>query len=199
MNRTFIRTTARLTAALFLAVVLSVVFVTAQETQAPPPAGKKPAAKLAPGEALGLTPEQEKSLEEFRKARREEGRAFRDEMMKVREEMRELAKDPKANQAKIDALIDRSAQLRAGREKAAFRNRAERDKIFSPEQLEKMKAFRGRLMGRPGLAGPGRMGLGRVGMRGPGLGRFGGPRFGLRPFERLRALRHRQFLRWHRR
>lgn len=198
MNNTFIRTIVRLTAALFLAVVLSTAFVTAQETQAPPPPGKKPAAKMAPREALGLTPEQEKAIEGFRKARRDESRAFREEMLRARDEMRELAKDPKANQAKIDALIDRSAQLRAGREKAAFRNRAERDKIFTPEQLEKMKTFRGRLMGRAGLAGPGRMGLGRMGMRGPGMGRFGGPRFGVRPFERLRALRHRQLLRWHR-
>jgi hypothetical protein len=71
------------------------------------------------------------------------------------------------------------------------------EKIFTPEQLEKMKAFRARFEGRPGLPGPGRMGMGLMGFRGPGMGRFGGPGFGMRPMGRFRPLRHRPFF-WRR-
>jgi len=184
-------------AALFLAAVLAPAFAAAQEAQVPPP-GRKPMAKMAPREALGLTPEQQKSLEEFRTARREEGRAFREEMMKMRGEMRELAKDPKANEAKINGLIDRMAVRGAERAKMAFKNRAQMEKIFTPEQLEKLSAFRGRRMGRAGLAGPGRMGMGRVGMRGPDMGRFPGRRgLGMRPMGRFRPMNRRSFF-WRR-
>jgi Spy/CpxP family protein refolding chaperone len=191
MIKTIFRIAIRVTAAVFLAAVLIPAFVTAQETQAPPPAGKKPPVKIGPRESLGLTSEQEKALEEFRKVRRDESRAFRDEMQKMRGEMRELAKDPQANEAKIDGLIDKTTQLRAERAKAAFKHRVEAEKIFTPEQLEKMRAFRGRLMERPGMAGSGRMGFGRMGFRGPGMGRFMGPGFGMRPWGGHRPWRHR--------
>jgi Spy/CpxP family protein refolding chaperone len=181
----------------FVAALLLPALVAAQETKTPPPAANERPGRMLARETLDLTPEQEKALVEFRKARAEEGRVFRDEMTRLRAEMRELAKDPKANQPKLDALIDKTARLRAEREKAAFRNRTERDKIFTPEQLEKMKALRDRLANRPGMAGRGPMGFGRMGFRGPG--RFLGP--GSRPerMARLRALRHRPFLRrWRR-
>lgn len=189
------RSIVHLMAALFLAAVLAPAFLAAQEGQAPP-AGRRPAAKMAPREALGLTPEQEKSLEEFRKARREEGQAFREEMMKLRGEMRELAKDPAANEAKMNGLIDQMAKLGATRAKTALKNRGQLEKMFTPEQLEKLKTFRGRVMGRAGLAGPGRMGMGmgRMGMRGPGMGRFQGRRgFGLRSMGRFRPMNRRSF------
>jgi Spy/CpxP family protein refolding chaperone len=153
---------------------------------------------MGPREALGLSPEQEKALETFRKARMDESRAFREEMMKLRGEMRELAKDPKAGEAKINGLIDKTAQLRAERAKAAFKHRGEVEKIFTPEQIEKMKAFRGRLMNRQGMAGRGRMGFGRMGFRGPGMSRFIGPGVGRGPMGRFRSLRHRPFLWRHR-
>jgi len=190
----------RVTAALFLAAILAAAFITAQEAQAPPPAGKKPPVKMGPREALGLSPEQEKALETFRKARMDESRAFREEMMKLRGEMRELAKDPKAGEAKINGLIDKTARLRAERAKAAFKHRGEVEKIFTPEQLEKMRAFRGRLMDRPGMAGRGRMGFGRMGFRGPGMGRFRGPGFAHRRMGRFGAFPHRPFpgRRWRR-
>ncbi|MBE3124637.1 MAG: Spy/CpxP family protein refolding chaperone [Acidobacteria bacterium] len=181
----------RVTAAVFLAAILALAFITAQETPAPPPAGKKPPVKMGPRESLGLTAGQEKALEEFQKARRDESRAFRDEMQKMRGEMRELAKDPKANEAKIDGLIDKTAQLRAERAKAAFKHRGEVEKIFTPEQLEKMRAFRAQAMDRPEMAGRGRMGFGRMGFRGPGMGRFMGPGFGMRPGSGHRPWRHR--------
>ncbi|MBC7364388.1 MAG: periplasmic heavy metal sensor, partial [Candidatus Aminicenantes bacterium] len=48
-------------------------------------------------DALQLTPEQEKKLEEFRKARLKEARDFQEKMRNLREEFRKLAKDPKAD------------------------------------------------------------------------------------------------------
>ncbi len=86
-----------------------------------------------------------------------ERRAFREEMGRLRGEMRALAGDPKANQAKIDKLIDQRARLRAEREKSVLRARAQRDEIFTPGQREKIRAFRSGRQGRMGLAGPGRM------------------------------------------
>jgi len=186
----------RMTAAVFLAAIVAPAFITAQEAQAPPPGGKNPPAKMQSREALGLSPEQEKALETFRKARMDENRAFRDEMQKMRGEMRELAKDPKAGEAKINGLIDKTARLRAERAKAAFKHRGEVEKIFTPEQIEKMRAFRGRLMDRPGMAGRGRMGFGRMGFRGPGMGRFMGLGFGMRRMGRFGAFPHRPFPGW---
>jgi Spy/CpxP family protein refolding chaperone len=196
MNKTRSRTIVHLMAALFLAGVLVPAFVTAQEAQ-PPQAGRRPAAKMAPREDLGLTPEQQKSLQEFRKARMEEGRAFREEMMKMRGEMRELAKDPKANEAKINGLIDKMAKAGAERAKTAFKDRAQLEKIFTPEQLEKLKTFRNRRMGRAGLAGRGRMGMGRMGMPGRGMGRsFERPGLGMRPMGRFRRMNRMPFFWW---
>ena len=183
----------RVTASLFLAVILAAAFITAQEAQAPPPAVKKPPVKMGPRESLGLTAEQEKALETFRKTRMDENRAFREEMMKLRGEMRELAQDPKAGEAKMNGLIDKTAELRAERAKAAFKHGGEVEKIFTPEQLEKLKTFRARVMDRPGMAGRGRMGFGRMGFRGPGMGRLMGPGFGMRRMGRFGAFPHRPF------
>jgi Spy/CpxP family protein refolding chaperone len=180
--------------AIFVAAVLIPLFVAAQEAKTPPPAANERPGMMLARESLGLTPDQEKALEEFRKARLEESRTFREEITKIHTAMRELAQDPQANQTKIDALIDQAAALRAGKEKAAFRIRAERDKLFTPEQMEKMKAMRERFAGRAGLAGPGRMGIGRMGFRGPG--RFGRLGFGRGFMGRFRPLRHR--LHWRR-
>jgi len=187
-----------ITGAATLAVVAALLLpalAAAQETQAGPQATRERPGRMLAREALDLTPDQEKALEAFRRARTEEGRAFRDEMTKLRIERRELAKDPRANQAKIDALIDRTAKLRAEREKAAFRGRIERDKIFTPEQREKMKSFRERLANRPGRIGRGRMAAGRPGFGRPD--RFLGPGFRPERPARLRILRQRQlFRRW---
>ena len=179
--------------AVILSLALVAALAAAQDSQAPAQAAQAPVERLGPRQALGLTPDQEKALEEFRKARREESRAFRDEMMKVREEMRGLANDPQSNRAKIEALIDRTAKLRADREKAAFRAREERNRIFTPEQLDKLKAWRGRLADRRGLAARrGRAAYGPMGFRGPG--QVGGQRLGPGRMARLRALRHRALL-----
>ncbi|MCX6569259.1 MAG: Spy/CpxP family protein refolding chaperone [Candidatus Aminicenantes bacterium] len=186
----------RMTAVLFLTAILAAAFIMAQEAQAPAPGGKNPPARMRLREALGLSPEQEKALETSRKALMDENRVFREEMMKLRGEMRELAKDPEANEAKINGLIDRTAELQAERAKVAFKHRGEVKKIFTPEQLKKVEAFRARAMDRPGIPGHGRMGFGRMGFLGPGMGGFMGPGFGMRRMGRFGAFPHRRFPGW---
>lgn len=120
---------------------------------------------------LKLTPDQEKKLEEFRKARVKEQESFMDEMTKLRREMRDLMDNPKANQSKLEGLIDKMSKVRAEREKAALKNRLEWEKIFTAEQLEKIRSFRGGMMlgpmGRMGMRmAPGRFHMGRFGMFG---------------------------------
>ncbi len=136
-----------------------------------------PGMRMAARDALGITAEQEKKLEEFRKAGIEEGRAFREQMTKVREELDGLMKDPKANEAKINAAIDRMSKMHADRLKATVKSRAAWQAIFTPEQLEKMKGTREAFRGRPGMMmGRGGMAMGPMGMRGrfmgPGMGRW---------------------------
>ncbi|HYA49371.1 MAG TPA: Spy/CpxP family protein refolding chaperone [Burkholderiales bacterium] len=121
-------------------------------------------------ELFNITPEQEKQIREFREARLKERQAFRGQMTKMRIELGSLMKDPKANAAAINDLIDGMSRLRAERMKAAIRTRGEFEKIFTPEQLEKMKTQRRALVGR-------------LGFFGPRMGRFMGPMggWGMRP------------------
>ncbi len=185
MNR---RTLILLAAAGLIAAALTPILAPAQDKAQQAVPDKQ---QIGPGPLadLGLTPDQVKALEAFRQARAGERRAFRENMAKLGDEMRQLRQDPQASQGKIDALIDKRAGLMAQHEKDAFRARADRNKIFTPEQLGKLKAMRTRLAGRGPLAGMGR-GWGRG-------GRSFGPRAGFRSMGRWRALRHRNFLdRW---
>ncbi len=157
MKRTSGRTTIRTAVAALLAAAILGPLIAAQD---PPPPPGRPGPRAARAQTiadLGLTPDQVKALGEFRKARMSERRAFREEMGRLRGEMRGLTGDPNANQAKIDKLIDQRAKLRADREKGAMRARAERNKIFTPEQRDKIRAFRSGRAERMGPAGPGRM------------------------------------------
>lgn len=171
-------------AAAFLAAALLPALVAAQETEEPARPARPRLERMRPLADLALTPEQEKALEAFREARIKENEAFRREMFDLRSEMRALAGDPAANRAKIEALIDKTAGLRAEREKASLRAMAERDKIFTPEQLEKMKDVRG-LRGMRGMRGT----RGMAGMR--GQGRFMGFGSGQGRLAHPRGLRHR--------
>jgi hypothetical protein len=147
----------RLTAVVFLAAVLFPAFATPQDTPTAPRAVEKQAARGGLRGSLGLTPDQEKALQDLRQARMKEREAFRGEMARLR---------------------------------------AERNKIFTPEQLEKLKALRSRVAGRAALAGRGTMGGSRLGLRGPGRILRPGP--GLRRMARLRFLRQHPFFRWRR-
>jgi Spy/CpxP family protein refolding chaperone len=178
MRTRTVRTIVGAAAAACVAALIVPVLAAAQEAKpGAPPRPERPA-RLTAREALGLTPEQEKSLAEFRKARAEERRVFREGMSRIREEMRGFAGDTDADRAKIDGLIDKAARLRAEHAKAAFRSRAERNRIFSPEQREKLKAFREGFARGRGLRGRGSMGFGRAELRG---------------LARARAFRHRPF------
>jgi Spy/CpxP family protein refolding chaperone len=152
------RTSTLVAAGAALALIMLAAFVAAQEPAAQAPQAPARQPRLARAVAdLQLTPDQIKALEAFRKARTEERQAFRQEMDKLRTETRELARDPKADQARLDELIDRRAKLRAEHEKGALRARAERDKIFTPEQRDKIDAFRSARQGRMGIAARGRL------------------------------------------
>ncbi|MGD2244983.1 MAG: Spy/CpxP family protein refolding chaperone [Candidatus Aminicenantes bacterium] len=111
---------------------------------------------------LGLTPEQKAKLEEFRKSGREKSRAYREEMRKVRLEMREMMKDADANENEILRLYDQMAKLRAEQFRHSLQRSKEFRKILTPEQLEKLESARkrmsrignlqrGRFMGRRGF------------------------------------------------
>jgi Spy/CpxP family protein refolding chaperone len=122
---------------------------------------------------LELTPEQQSKFDGARKARQEGEKAFREEMSKLRPQLREAMKDPKADQNKIDGLIDRLSQVRAAQLKSLVRARKDLEKILTPEQLEKYREVRSRMGTRRGFDhdfGP------RRGMRhGRGPHSFGDP------------------------
>lgn len=127
--------------------VLLVAFIFTQANAQP----LKRMGKMGPGQgagyqvlkdALQLTPEQEKKLEEFRKARQAEAQAFQEKMRSMREEFRKLMKDSNADRKKMDSMIDEMARMKAERMKSALKNREEWRKIFTPEQLKKLDEYR---------------------------------------------------------
>jgi len=186
----------RFTTAAAIVGILFTGFVLAQEKPAAPappakakPAPQAPLAKMK--EALQVTPDQEAKLKAFREARRNENEAFAEQMRKSRGDLQSLRRDPKADPAKVNGLIDQIYKLQADRAKAGFRNGQDWQKIFTPDQLEKMKQGRNRLMGmglrRGRDMGPGvrrgmmlRRGMGsapRAPMMGPGMRRGFDQRF----------------------
>ena len=161
------------------------LFLTVGAYAQQPPAKPEKPAKPEPGprgplanlkDFLKLTPEQEAKLKDMQKARQDEQKAFRDEMQKLRGELNPLLKDPKADQNKINSLVDQIAKLGADRTKKVLANRNPLQKILTPEQLETLKNAPARMMGGRGM-GPGMQGM-RQGMgqgMGPGMGRGMGP------------------------
>ena len=99
---------------------------------------------------LDLTPEQKTKLEEFRKSRAEERQAHFEKMRALREDMREAMKDPEANEAKLNGLIDEMSKLRADRMKSGLARARETRKILTPEQREKLARLRDRMADRRG-------------------------------------------------
>ncbi len=204
------------------ATILLFAFGALAQEKAPAPVPGKPERPGLQGplarmkEALNITPEQEAKLKAFAQARQTENKAFTEQMKKLRDEMQVLRDDPKTDPNKVNALIDQQFRLQADRAKAMFKNQKEREKIFTPEQLDKIKAGRKMMMDR-GFGG-GRFGLGLGFGRGGGfgmmlrgrMGGFGGPfmrgrggmgRFGMmldgrmggfgRPFMRGRGMKGR--------
>ncbi len=165
--------------------IMGFLFLTVGAYAQQPPAKPEKPAKPEPGpraplanlkDFLQLTPEQEAKIKDMQKARQDEQKAFRDEMQKLRGELNPLLKDPKADQNKINSLVDQIAKLGADRTKKVLANRNPLQKILTPEQLEKLKNAPARMMGGRGM-GPGMQGM-RQGMAqgmGPGMGRGMGP------------------------
>jgi Spy/CpxP family protein refolding chaperone len=141
----------------------------AQEKPAPPAKpGQQAAAPAGPMQRLknwlNLTPDQESKLKEFQKARQDEQQAFGDQMKKLRDELAPLMKDSKSDTNKVNGLIDQISKLQADRMKKGVLNERNLEKVFTPDQLEKLKNT------RTGLRGLG-MGLQMgLGMRGMGMG-----------------------------
>jgi len=108
---------------------------------------------------LDLTPEQEAKLKDMRAAHFEESKALLEKLRQQREDLRLAMGDPKADQKKIEALVDEVHGLMAAQMKARLKFRKDMEKILTPEQLEKLKNARfrmekmrrgGRFMRRPG-------------------------------------------------
>ena len=100
---------------------------------------------------LELTSDQQAKFDEVRKARQDEAKAFREEMRKLRPQVREAVRDPKADQKTIDGLIDQLSQARAAHLKSMVRGRKEIEKILTPEQFEKYRKLRFRMGMRRGF------------------------------------------------
>lgn len=136
---------------------------------------------------LDLTAEQQARIEALRKANLGQRQARREEMNKMRDELRALRGEAQADPKRVEALIDSMSKLRADRMKSALQHRREMESILTPQQREKMAAFRGRVRG---LREAGRGYGSRVGRRGrdrsmrrpgPYLRRHHYLRFGFQP------------------
>lgn len=143
---------------------------------------------------LELTEEQKAKLEEFTKSAREKQKANFESMRKLQLEMREMMKDPDANEKEIFRLYEEMSKLRGDRFRDSFQRRKEFRKILTPEQLEKLDTFRkrigqrrnlmrGLIRGGTGFARHGHFSRhGRMGFGRRGITRFGGCRFMFRPW-----------------
>ena len=111
---------------------------------------------------LNLTKEQQDRLVDLRKRQYEETKPLRDEMYQKRQEMRDLYTNPAADDATILARQKEVSALQQKMQEKMLQFKLEQRKVFTPEQLEKMK----------GLSyGPGRGGRQGYGPgRGPGSG-----------------------------
>ncbi|NIM59745.1 MAG: hypothetical protein GTO16_12520 [Candidatus Aminicenantes bacterium] len=125
---------------------------------------KKPEKKVARDysstweEYLDLTPEQKSKLAELREKRQAERKESMENMRAVRKELRELMRDPEANEKKILGIYDQQAKFRAERFKKSIQHRKVIKKMLTSEQWEKLKKIkkrmvlrRGRFMGRKGF------------------------------------------------
>jgi Spy/CpxP family protein refolding chaperone len=128
----------------FLSLIFLPSFVYGQASERP---AKKGRVESPRGEKdfLGLTPEQKAKLEELRKMDREKRGTHFESMRTVQLEMREMMKDPEANEKEILKLYDQMSMLRAEQFKNSLLSRKEYRKILTPEQLEKLEKFNRRM------------------------------------------------------
>jgi Spy/CpxP family protein refolding chaperone len=159
----------------------------------------EPGPAPVPGEGFGpgpqkwldLTPDQQTKLKEIKKLRQEAMKGFREQHLKIREELNTLMADPQADQKKVGGLIDEVTKLQAAHMKSSFKFRQDMGKILTPQQLEKLKKVQTvfqRIRGGQ-----------RFFMRHPGARRFRGNQFfGRRGFNRPEGMRFRHPGLWNR-
>ncbi len=94
---------------------------------------------------LELTPEQEAKLKDMRAARQEMDKGFFEKLDKMRQDLRKAMQDPKADQKKIEGLVDEMHRAKAEQMKSHLKFRKEMEKILTPEQLDKFKNARERM------------------------------------------------------
>ncbi len=88
---------------------------------------------------LNLSKEQQDKLTELRKRHWEEVKPLRDEMYQLRQEMRQLFTDPATNAATILEKQKQINALQQRMQEKMVQFRLEQRKVFTPEQLNKMK------------------------------------------------------------
>jgi Spy/CpxP family protein refolding chaperone len=88
---------------------------------------------------LNLSKEQQEMLSALRKQQREELKPLSDHMYQKRQEMRDLYTNPAAGDAAIMAKQQELNLLRQQMQDKALQFRLEQRKIFTPEQLSKLK------------------------------------------------------------
>lgn len=139
---------------LFMTLILFFLSLTIFPPSAHSQEAKKPEKKVSRdypstwGEFLDLTPEQKSRLEEFRKKRQEGRKESMKNMRAVRKELRELMRDPEANEKKILGIYDKLAKFRSDRFKKSVQHRKEIKKILTPEQWEKLEKLKKRVAWR---------------------------------------------------
>ncbi len=90
---------------------------------------------------LNLSKEQQDQLSALRKRQWEELKPLRDQMYQKRQEMKDLYTNPSANDATIIAKQKELNLLQQQMQDKAVQFRLEQRRIFTPEQLEKLKAM----------------------------------------------------------
>jgi len=141
---------------LFMALILFFLGSTIFPPIAHSQEAKKPEKKVARDypatweEYLDLTPEQKSKLAEFRIKRQAEREESMKNMQAVRKELRELMRDPEANEKKILGIYDKLAKFRSDRFKKSIQHRKEIKKILTPEQWEKLEKIKKRIARRRG-------------------------------------------------
>ncbi|MCP2604746.1 Spy/CpxP family protein refolding chaperone [Candidatus Aminicenantes bacterium AH-873-B07] len=136
-------------ALIFLSLILLPINNYAQKCRRPLPGGWN--LILGMERFLDLTEEQKSKLEELRKKWIEERWDFQDRMKRLRFKLRELLRDPEADEKEIENIIDEISKLRSERFKGMLRHRKEIRNLLTPDQLSKFEKFKKEFIRRRAL------------------------------------------------
>jgi protein CpxP len=110
--------------------------------------------------AANLTSEQQTKLQELRQKRYNEAAPFRDKMFSLRQEIRTLWRDPKADPKVIQSKTKEMSDLRDQMQDKMVQFRLDARNLLTPDQIQALGAGCGQGCGPGGGAGSGH-GLGR--------------------------------------